>query len=87
MRNVFVPCRFEGPNPSLGLDQSRDTDHDVDHAIRAKARNRGAPDMFDNGVASLEHRGQDSAFLVESTRPIWIVRHDDHSVKPLSVAR
>lgn len=43
-RNVFVPCRFERRNPTLGLDQGRDTDHDVDDGLSPKVLAFYAPD-------------------------------------------
>ena len=76
--DILVPSRFERWNPAFDLDQHRDTDDDVDDGFGSKARNRGAPDMFDNGFASSEHRCQNAAFLVESTRPVRIIGDDGH---------
>jgi hypothetical protein len=78
--DVFVTRRFECWNPIFNLDQDRDTNHDVDYGLGPKARNRGAPDVFDNGFTSREHYCEDAAFFVESARPIRIARHDTHSV-------
>ena len=48
--------------------------------LAPRARSRGAPKMFHYGVASREQYREDTAFFVESARPIRIVRHDGDSV-------
>ena len=77
--DVFVPRRFERRNPIFNLKQDRNTNQYVDYGLGPQARNGGAPNMFDDGVAAREHGCEDAAFFVESARPIRIVRHDGDS--------